>query len=169
MGSYQSQPVHLGGVLLCSGLLAYVSLSGALTLGSKSGPQQLCPPASTSSRLNGINCGSWDFWWPSVKKTNMEDWGECALAELNQKKKKKRQRPLPDFIEPLVIVIEYLWRILSQSSLHITKTVVSSYLPKWAIFLHDKRHCLYLPVPIKNLHLHGFVTNVELPVWIHIW
>ena len=41
------------------------------------------------------------------------------MAELNQK---KRQRPLPDFIEPLVIVIKYLWRILSLSSLHINNT-----------------------------------------------
>lgn len=64
--------------------------------------------------------------------------------------KKKRQRPLPDFIEPLVIVIKYLWRILSQSSLHITKTIVSSYLPKWTIFLHDKRHCLYPQCPSKT-------------------
>lgn len=53
----------------------------------------------------------------------------CLGRTEPDKKKKKRQRPLPDFIEPLVIVIEYLWRILSQSSLHITKTVVSSYLP----------------------------------------
>lgn len=146
-GTYWSWPIHLGGVLLCSGLLAYVSWSGALTLRSMSGPQKLCPPASTFSRLNGINSGSWDFWWPSVKKADMEDGGECALAELNQK---KRQRPLPDFIEPLVIVIKYLWRILSQSSLHITKTILCSYLPKWTIFLHDKRHCLYPQCPSKT-------------------
>lgn len=153
-------------MLLCSGLLAYESWSGAFTLRSRCGPQKLCPPASTCSRFNTVSTvglGTSDGQvsrrqtWRTEENVPWQNWT------------RKRLRPLPTFIEPLVTVINHLQRILSQSSLHITETMLSSYLPKWTTFLHDKTHCLHPQWPSKTYILHGSLTNVELPVWIHIY
>lgn len=56
----------------------------------------------------------------------MEDQGEYVLAESKQKKTQAFSNP----IEILVIVMNHLWRIMSQSSVHITKTTLSSHLSK---------------------------------------
>lgn len=71
--------------------------------------------------------------------------------------------------DPLVIVINHLWRILSQSSSHITKTL-SSDLPKWSILLYGNGHCPCLyPQWLSNTYiLHGSPTNAESLVWIDI-
>lgn len=53
-------------------------------LRSKPVPQQLCPPAATYSRVvtvSTIGLGTSDG-WPSVQE-DVEDQGECALAEMN--------------------------------------------------------------------------------------
>lgn len=55
---------------------------------------------------------------------------------------RKRQRPLLTLVDPSVIVINHLWGILSQRSLHITKTMLSLYWPKWSTFLHTNGHSL---------------------------
>lgn len=130
---------------------------------------QVCAIAALSSSFylfkihHSLSCGSWDFWWPSVQE-DVEDRGKCALAELKQKKTQASSNP----IEILVIVMNRPWRILSQSSLHITKTALSSHLPKWSIFLYAKGHCLHPQWPSNFCNLHGSLANAEPPVWIHI-
>ena len=148
---------------LCGGLLACVSWSAALTLTSRSGPQKICPPASSRfNTVSTVGLGTSDGQvsrrqtWRTEENVPWQNWT------------RRRLRPLPTFIEPLVTVMNDLRRMLSQSSLHITKTMLPSYLPKWTTFLHDKRHCLYPQWPSKTYILHGPLTNVELPVWIHI-
>lgn len=127
-------------------------------LRSKPESQQLCPPATVST----VGLGSPDGqvsrkMWRTKDNVPWQNWI------------RKRQRPLLTLIDPLVIVINHLWRILSQSSSHITKTL-SSDLPKWSILLYGNGHCPCLyPQWLSNTYiLHGSPTNAESLVWIDI-
>lgn len=128
-------------------------------LRSKPESQQLCPPATVSTVGLGSPNGqvSRKMW----RTKDNEPWQNWI---------RKRQRPLLTLIDPLVIVINHLWRILSQSSSHITKTTLSSDLPKWSILLYGNGHCPCLyPQRLSNTYiLNGSPSNAESLVWIDI-